>query len=515
MTKVELFEIIRKEHFIQEKSIRRIARDHSIHRRVVRQALESSVPPPRATVRRKCSVLTPAIKYMIDQIIGSDQKAPRKQRHTGRRVFERLVQEHCFQGSLSSVTHYYGSRKKELGLNNKAFVPQVYSPGEDAEVDWYEALVDFPDGRKRIYFFLMRACYSGFEFHRAFERQNQQSFLEAHVAAFNYFGGVFKTIYYDNLTSAVKKVLKGRKRIETEKFIALRSHYLFESSFCLPGIEGAHEKGGVEGGVGRFRRSHLTPVPTVEDLSSLNEVLLSYCQQDAKRTIAGKEASVGERWKSEILSLNPVPDKAFDTAEVFSPNVNSKSLVAIKSNFYSVPVQYVGQTVEARVNAQSIKLYKKGQLIAHHHRSYHQHKAITELDHYLPLLRRKPGALSGSYALSQARERSQWPAYYDQYWQELFNIHDKGHANHLFVEFLWWARDFDPADIEPVLKQSLECGSYSLDAIKVLMRRHCNDRSDIEKLNTEALGELICYERPLAPINHYDSLLSKKEGVNE
>ena len=509
MTKVELFEIIRKEHFIQGKSIRSIARDRSIHRRVVRQALESAVPPSRSVVERKCSVLTPTIKYAIDQIIVADQKEPRKQRHTGQRVFERLVQEHHYQGSLSSVAHYYGSKRKELGLNSKAFVPQVYSPGEEAEVDWYEALVDFPDGRRKVYFFLMRACYSGFEFHMAFERQNQQSFLEAHVAAFNYFGGVFKTIYYDNLSSAVKKVLKGRKRIETEKFVALRSHYLFESSFCLPGLEGAHEKGGVEGAVGRFRRSHLTPVPKVNDLSSLNELLLSSCKQDAKRTIAGKEVSVEALWNSEISSLKPVPNEVFDTAEVLSPKVNSKSLVAIKGNFYSVPVQYVGQTVEARVNAQSINLYKQGKLIANHNRSHNQHKMITELDHYLPLLRRKPGALSGSYVLSQARKKSQWPESYDQYWQELLNNKDKNNANRLFVEFIWWARDFDQAAVELVLKQSLKCGSYSLDAIKVLMRRHSNDRSEVEKLNREALGKLICYERPVANIDHYDSLLSK------
>ena len=319
MTKVELFEVIRKAHFVQGKSIRSIARDHSVHRRVVRQALENALPPSRAKVERKCSVLTPNIKYAIDQIIIADQQAPRKQKHTSQRVFERLMQENDYKGSLSSVAHYYGAKRKELGINSKAFVPQMYHPGEEAEVDWYEAMVDFPEGRRKIYFFLMRACYSGFEFHMAFERQNQQSFLEAHVAAFNYFGGVFKTIYYDNLSSAVKKVLKGRKRIETEKFIGLRSHYLFESSFCLPGIEGAHEKGGVEGGVGRFRRSHLTPVPTVNDLSSLNKILLNGCKNDAKRTIAGKDNSVSIRWENEALLLKTIPDKIFDTAEVLSP----------------------------------------------------------------------------------------------------------------------------------------------------------------------------------------------------
>src|SRR5690606_16522593 len=160
-------------------------------------------------------------------------------------------------------------QRKLLGLSTQVFIPQIHLPGEEAEVDWYEAYVDFPSGREKIYFFQMRSCYSGREFHLAFRRQNQISFLEAHRAAFDYFGGVFKRIRYDNLTSAVKKVLRGRKRVESDRFIALRSHYLFESEFCLPGIQGAHEKGGVEGGVGRFRRNHLTPVPQVADMMHL------------------------------------------------------------------------------------------------------------------------------------------------------------------------------------------------------------------------------------------------------
>jgi len=322
VTKVELFEIIRKEHFIQGKGIRRISRERSIHRRLVRQAIENAVPPKRAVVTRRCSVLTPAFKVIIDTIVLDDQTAPRKQRHTIKRVFERLVDEHGFKGALSSVAHYFCRKRKELGINSKVFVPQHYAPGDEAEVDWYEAQVDFPGGRKKIYFFEMRANHSGLEFHMAFERQNQQSFLEAHVAAFNYFGGVFKQIRYDNLTSAVKKVLKGRKRIEAESFISLRSHYLFESFFCIPGIQGAHEKGGVEGGVGRFRRAHLVPVPKIDDIFVLNKKLLEACAKDSNRTIAGKDNTVKQRWEDELSVLSPLPNKSFDTSSIFTPQVS-------------------------------------------------------------------------------------------------------------------------------------------------------------------------------------------------
>ena len=140
---------------------------------------------------------------------------------------------------------------------------------------------------------------------------------------------------------------------------------------------------------------------------------------------------------------------------------------------------------------------------------------ITELDHYLPLLKHKPGALSGSYALSQARQRLQWPEVYNQYWQALLDNNDKSNANRLFVEFLWWARDFDVSAIQFVLKQSLKCGSQNLDAIKVLMRRHCNNRRDAEKLSIEDLGSLTCYERPVAKVDHYDSLLSNTGALSQ
>lgn len=231
VTKVELFEIIRKDYFHQQKSIRQLAKDYKVHRRTIRQAIANAKPPERKPVRRSYSVLSSALRLVIDQWLIEDTKAPRKQKHTGQRIYERLVEIYHYQGSVVTVRNYVYQQRRLLGLSKKAFVPQVYQAGEEAEVDWYEAQVDFPDGRRKIYFFQMRACYSGREFHMAFDRQNQQAFMEAHVAAFDYFGGIFKIIRYDNLTAAVKKVLRGRKRIETEQFVLLRSHYLFNPIF--------------------------------------------------------------------------------------------------------------------------------------------------------------------------------------------------------------------------------------------------------------------------------------------
>ena len=226
MTKVELYESIRRDRFVHGKGIRQIARERGVHRRTVREALQSAVPVERKVTNREPKVLTIALRKLIDQWLESDRAAPRKQRHTARRVFRRLCYEEDYQGAESTVRAYVSRRKRELGVIKAAFVPQSHEPGDEAEVDWYEAQVDFPWGRERVRFFQMRACFSGREFHMGFPRETQRAFLEGHVAAFEYFGGGFNVVRYDNLKSAVVRVLRGRNRQESDRFVALRSHYL-------------------------------------------------------------------------------------------------------------------------------------------------------------------------------------------------------------------------------------------------------------------------------------------------
>ena len=506
---MELFEQIRKDYFNNKTSIRSIARSYGIHRRQVRQALNNAIPPKRKASKRICTVLLRGYKQQIEQWISDDIKSPPKQRHTGRRIYERLLEEHNYLGAEVTVCNYVYQKRKELGVATKAYIPQMHIAGEEAEVDWYEALANFPHGNEKVYIFQMRACFSGREFHKTFSHQNQQSFLEGHIAAFNYFGGVFKNIRYDNLTSAVKKVLRGRKRIETERFILLRSHYLFESIFCLPGIRGAHEKGGVEGGVGRFRRSHLVPIPQVHDIDELNRLLLSGCKKDDKRIIIGKSQSVAEAWQIEAQELLPLPKEAFAAADITTPKVNHKSLIAVKGNYYSVPVNYVGQSVEAQINSEKIIIMKRGKIIVEHLRNYGQHQIIAKLSHYLPLLRYRPGALPGSIALHQARQNGKWSNTFEQYWQALIHKYGQHDANKQLVELLWWARDYAGETIEKLIIQAMQLGCYQLESIKVLMR-HQTSSNEYIPLNENLLGDLIAYDRPKSDVTDYDLLLGAK-----
>lgn len=507
MKKVELFEIIRKEYFQDKKSIRQIACTYMIHRRQVRQAISSAMPPTRKKCGRRCSVLTDSVKSIINQWLEEDLKAPRKQKHTGKRIYDRLVYEFSFAGKEGTVRVYVSKKRKELSVHTKAFIPQLHAPGIEAEVDWYEAMVDFPSSREKVYMFHMRACFSGKEFHMSFRHQNQQAFIEGHIAAFNYFGGIFKIIRYDNLTSAIKKVLRGRKRIETERFIAMRSHYLFEAFFCLPGIQGAHEKGGVECGGGRFRRAHFVPVPKVSGLNELNQTLLDACKKDDQRIIIGKNETVETNWQAESLQLSCLPKEAFSAHDVVNVRVDKKSLISVKNNYYSVPVAFVGQEVEAHVKAETIIVMKQGKVIAENQRCYGIHQIISELTHYLPILKYKPGALDGSVALHQARQNGKWPNILERYWQELITRYGKSDANKQLINFLLWAQDFDLHDIKNLIETAMDLGCYQLESVKTLMRKQ-DDSYFAKPLDRNSLGELKLYDRPVEGVNNYNVLLT-------
>ena len=417
---MEQFEQIRRDREREGLSIRALAERHGVHRRAVRQALESPLPPvKRAPVSRPAPKLG-AYRAVIDAWLLDDRVAPRKQRHTAKRIHQRLVDEHGADVAEVTVRQYVRARKRELGWPvGDVFVPQVHAPGIEAEVDWGEAIVEFSGVETKVHLFVMRASFSGAAFCQASLVETQQAFLELHVQAFEWFGGVFPAIRFDNLKSAVKKVLKGRRRVESDRFVALRSHYLFASQFTTPGIEGAHEKGGVEGEVGRHRRNHLVPVPCVADLAELNAMLLAGCERDLQRRIDGRPQTVGEAWAIERPLLLALPAEPFDACEAAAPRVDQKSLVTIRQNRYSVPVALAGLKVSARVGAREITINHGGRVVACHERLHGKFGTSARLDHYLELLQRKPGGLEHSVALAQERGRGAWPDCFDELWAAL------------------------------------------------------------------------------------------------
>ena len=505
---MEQFEQIRRDRDREGLSIRALAERHGVHRRAVRQALESAVPPPnRVAVSRPAPKLG-AYRAVIDEWLLGDRVAPRKQRHTAKRIHQRLVDEHGADVAEVTVRQYVRARKRQLGWPvGDVFVPQVHAPGMEAEVDWGEAIVEFAGVETKVHLFVMRASFSGAAFCQASLVETQQAFLELHVEAFEWFGGVFPEIRFDNLTSAVKKVLKGRRRVESDRFVALRSHYLFVSQFTTPGIEGAHEKGGVEGEVGRARRNHLVPVPRVADLAELNAMLLAGCERDLGRRIDGRSQTVGEAWAIERPLMVVLPAEAFDACEAAAPRVDQKSLVTIRQNRYSVPVALAGLKVSARVGAREITINHGGRVVARHERLHGKFQTSARLDHYLELLRRKPGGLEHSVALAQERGRGAWPDCFDELWAALAARYGRSNAAAQLVDVMLLCREHGPATVELAVRGALTAGAIDGRAVAVLARRAVRG-TPLAPAPLEGLEACLTqHDRPPPDLTDYDQLL--------
>jgi transposase len=509
-SRVELFERIRRDHEVEGLGLRALARRHGVHRRTVRQALESAVPAERKRPEGRPAPKLGEYRELIDSWLIADREAPRKQRHTARRIWERLRDEHGVVVSERQVRRYVRARRRVLGLPvDEVFVPLCHEPGAEAEVDWGEATVLLDGVLTKVFLFLMRACFSGACFVQAHTRCTQQAFLEAHVEALEFFGGSFALIRYDNLKSAVKVVLKGRRRVETERFVALRSHCLFESSFTRRGKEGAHEKGGVEGEVGRFRRAHLVPVPAVGSLGELNDVLLACCVTDLKRTIRGHQVTVGQALSQEIDLLRALPSERFDSYEHARPRVDCKSLVTVRQNQYSVPVALAGLSVAASIGAREIIIHHDGLEVARHRRLDERYGISAQLDHYLELLRHKPGALARSLALRQEREQGRWPECFDALWQAIEGKVGASEAARQMVDVVLLCREHGPERVELAVCGALAAGAHDGRAVAVLADRQQRPAPETLEGLPERLAQ---HQRPEPELGDYDELIDREAG---
>lgn len=499
--KVELYEEIRREYEFGVGTIKGVSRKLGVHRRMVREAIANALPPRRKRPERKRPKLEPAIEF-IDGILRDDRKAPRKQRHTAQRIWRRVRDELSCEVAERTVRQYVQQRKRELGLEQReTFVPQSYDWGEEAQVDWYESWAEMDGERVKLEVFSMRSMASGAAFHRAYRRATQQAFLEAHELGFAYFGGVFRRLRYDNLSSAVKRILRGSRREETARFVAFRSHWRFESEFCTPGK--GHEKGGVEGEVGRYRRNHWVPLPRAQTLDELNEKLLQGCRQDEARTVTGRAQTVGEGMLIERERLLGLAAEGFAIEESSFPRVDASGCVKVRTNFYSTPLR-PGTTAQAKIYADHVEVWHEGRRVARHERNYSRQQKVLDLEHYLDVLTHKPGALAGSTPLEQWRQAGRWPASYDVLWAKLNERHGKQAGTRQMIELLQEGKRHGWPKLRQAIEQALDYGCWDQAAVRYLLTSQSLERLALAPLEIE---ELKRFERPLPTVANYDQLL--------
>ncbi len=476
--RVELFEMIRRDRRREQLSIRALADRHRVHRRTVREALASAVPPPRKSYPRPSPAIGPWMG-VIDEWLIADQGVPRKQRHTARRIWQRLGAEHGAVVSEVTVSRYVRRRRVELGLTEpvEVMVDQEHAPGAEGEADFGEFYAEIRGVMTKCHLFILRLSASGKGASTAFLSEGQEAFLEGHVRAFERLGGVPARIRYDNLTSAVVRVLRGRGRQETERFIALRSHYGFDSFFCRPGQDGSHEKGGVEGEIGRFRRRHLVPVPKVDSLAELNELIAAADDADNARFLAGRQCDVGTAFAAEAPALALLPTEPFETRLMLSPRVDRHARINVRRCQYSVPASLVGRRVRVLLGASELVIFEGRRQVAHHQRSNRRGSMTLVLDHYLEVLWRKPGALPGATALAQARASGVFTAEHEAFWSAARDAHGDTAGTRELVEVLLLHRRHTHADVTAGITAALSAGAVRADVVAVEVRRLAQARS--------------------------------------
>jgi len=507
-SRVELFEKIRRDRRLEGLSIRELADRHGTHRRTVRQALADAVPPPRKVYPARSRPAIDEWAAVIDAWLIADRQAPRKQRHTARRIWQRLVAEHQATCAEVTVSRYVARRRVELGLDHQEVsVPQTHEAGAEAEVDFGEFYATIAGLVVKCWMFVMRLSHSGKAFHVAFATQAQEAFLEGHVLAFEYFGGVPARIRYDNLKPAVIRVLKGRDRAESERFTALRSHYGFDSFFCRPGVEGAHEKGGVEGEIGRFRRRHLVPVPAVASLAALNELIAAADVLDGDRVITGRPITIGAAFAAEARALMGPPAEGFDCARLLHARVDNRARVSVRQCFYSVPARYAGRRLPVRLAARTVEIYDGPRLVARHERAAGRYVEVLCLDHYLEVLQRKPGALPGATALAQAKARGVFTGSHQSYWDAARTARGDATGTRALITVLLAHRSLPAAALITAMDRAVASGCLDPEAVIIDARRAATPLAP-----AAAIGALARYDRPAPSLTDYDDLLTGSDS---
>jgi transposase len=499
------YELIRTAHRVYGKGIREIGRETGHHRDTIRRAIAGIEPVYQRKTTPQSPVMDPVADIVV-QWLTEDRSSPKKQRHTAKRIYDRLVAEHGFTGGESTVRRWVRLKKRELGFDRtEAMVPLCPEIGKEAEVDWGTAHVIMDGEQRQVKLFCMRSRYSGKSFVRAYPLERQEMFFEGHIHAFSYFGGIHPVLVYDNLTTAVNRILKGRSRLEQDRFVSFRSYYTFNARYCNAGQ--GHEKGGVEGLVGYARRNFLVPLPEVKDFDELNEVLVQKCEAHAEKVLPGRPADKNIRlhFEAEKERLLKLPSAPYDGSKPTPVKATKFQTVRIDRNWYSVPTAYTGTQLTAHVGCWDIRLYHGTKRVAEHPRNFGRSEWVLNPYHYLKLLQRKPGAFEEARPILDWRK--QWPPIYEHLLEGLKVKHGESKGISEFLSVLLLQQEYSEKQVGEAIEKAVSARAWNLESVKQLLLVDLNQPQTVRSLPEDVLPLTMKKGFDCPDLGLYDSLL--------
>lgn len=498
---------IRQAYYHEKKSIRAIARETGYSRHTVKKAIEQK---EAFQYKRQKPVPAPVLgpyKERLQELVTGNRDLPRKQRYTTHKMYE-VIREEGYQGAESTV-RYYVAQLRKATRKKRVYLPLEYEPGVDMQMDWGEAVVIMGRQRIKIKLFVLRWCYSRKLFVAAYPSEKQECFLDGHMRAFHYFGGLSQRIIYDNLKVAVLRILEGRNRQEQAVFLAFRNHYVFESRYCNPAS--GNEKGGVESDVGYVQRNFLPGVPSFADYDELNTYLLAECQKADQRTVHGQTQAVHEAWQTEQENLRTLAKHDFACCASREVKVNKYSQVTFETNRYSVPTDQAYPSVTLRAYPFRVEILHQDRILTTHARCYEREQDISDPLHYLPLLEQRPGAFEHARPMRQLRQ--DWDPVYDKLLPHLQQRLSGTRAIREFVRILSLHRQYPAAAVTAAVKQALVCGSAHLDNVTLCLHQMLSPETLPPQLDLSAQPVLAQVGQEPVDLTVYDRLLQEDAHV--
>jgi transposase len=526
MLSVDHYELIRRKRLIDGLSIRAISRELGHSRKTIRKVLAIGTPPGYRRGQPVVSPVMDKVAGIVDAWRDQDKTQPPKQRHTAQRIYERLRDEHGFTGSASAVRRYVCKLK---ATGKEVFMPLQFDPGEEAQVDWHTGWIIENGVQRKVQFFCMRMCYSKASFVVAYEHADLVSFLDGHIRAFEYFGGVPDRIAYDNLKSAVIRVgnpRKGQERVLNETFKKLRCHYLFKARFC--NVARGNEKGDVENLAKRSERTYLTPLPEVTSLGELNEHLPACCRKDLQlpgvRPHQDRLRSVMlEEDRRCLIPLQPPGATAFEACQRIDTVIDKRSLVTVATHSYSAPTRWAHHPVQVKVFVDSVELWCEHQRVAKHARCHSKGQYVLEPTHYLNLLRTKPGSLDNarpfkgmtpapgtSPGSSKGKASGGWGEDFDRLRREL-EYRYEGEGTRKFINVLLLFTEYDPDEVRQAVSRCVQRRAFSDEAVPGVLRNEPIG-STHRRLDLSHRPELLNVGDGIRPAALYDQLQHAAES---